>query len=91
MIKNNNSSDSEVESQLLNIQSDIQTLNDTIKMSKDNLKDFGDKLEEETRTIETNYTRIAEKLKDLKTEQYELKNLLDNATMIYNEIYKNGK
>ena len=91
VMKNDNSSDSEVRNQLLKLQSDIQRLNDTIKISKGNLTNFGEKLDQEKRTIIKNYTGIAKKLEDLKTEQDELKNKLNSATMIYNGIYENGK
>lgn len=60
-------------------------------MSEDNLTTFDEKLENETRTIITNYTGIAKKLKDLKAEQDDLKNKLNSATMIYNGIYEKGK
>ena len=91
VINNNNSSNSEVQDQLFKLQSDIQRLNDTIKMSEANLTAFDEKLENETMTIITNYIGIAKKLDDLKTEQDELKNKLNSATMIYNGIYENGK
>ena len=91
VINNNNSSNSEVQNQLFELQSDIQSLNDTIKASRDNLSKFDEKLENETRTIITNYSGIAKKLEDLKKEQNELKNKLNSATMIYNGIYENGK
>ena len=60
-------------------------------MSKDNLTTFDEKVENETRTIITNYTGIAKKLEALKTEQDDLKDKLNSATMIYNGIYENGK